>query len=93
VFIRSEKKKLKNNNIHRFFKKLLRHFTLLILMGNGAVGNGGKNKQVFKDFVGGVKDGLNTALKFGQDVLATPGVTDEINMGAAAFGVHYLSVT
>jgi hypothetical protein len=56
-------------------------------MGNGAVENGAKNKQGFKDFLGGVKDGLSTVLNFGQDVLATPGVKDAINMGAAAFGV------
>jgi hypothetical protein len=56
-------------------------------MGNGAVGNGGKNKQVFKDFVGRVKDGIGTVLKFGKDVLSTPGVTDAINMGTRAFGV------
>jgi hypothetical protein len=56
-------------------------------MGNGAVGNGAKFKQVFKDFVGGFKDGLKTVLNFGQDVLATPGVQDAINMGAPAFGV------
>jgi hypothetical protein len=49
----SEKKKLKNNNIHRFFKKLLYHFTLL--MSNGAVGNGTKSKQFFKDFGAGVR--------------------------------------
>jgi hypothetical protein len=87
VFIPSEKKKLKNNNIHRFFKKLLHHFTLLILMGNGAVGNGGKFKQFFKDLGTGIKDGISTVLNFGKDILKTPGVTDAINMGARAFGV------
>jgi hypothetical protein len=87
VFIRSEKKKLKNNNIHRFFKKLLHHFTLLILMGNGAVGNGGKVKQFFKDLGTGIKNGLTTVVDFGKKILKTPGVTDAINMGAAAFGV------
>jgi hypothetical protein len=56
-------------------------------MGNGAVGNGAKNKQAFKDFLGGVKDGIGTVLNFGKDVFATPGVTDAINMGAKAFGV------
>jgi hypothetical protein len=48
VFIPS-KKKLKNNNIHRFFKKLFSHFTLL--MGNGAIGNGAKAREFFEDFV------------------------------------------
>jgi hypothetical protein len=86
-FIRSEKKKLKNNNIHRFFKKLLHYFTLLILMGNGAIGNGGKVKQFFKDFGEGVKDGLNTVVDFGKKVINTPGVTDLINMGTSALGV------
>jgi hypothetical protein len=56
-------------------------------MGNGAVGNGGKNKHVFKDFLGGVRDGIGTVLNFGKDILSTPGVTDAINMGAKAFGV------
>jgi hypothetical protein len=56
-------------------------------MGNGAVGNGAKFKQVIKDIVGGVKDGIGTVLNFGKDILKTPGVTDAINMGARAFGV------
>jgi hypothetical protein len=56
-------------------------------MGNGAVENGAKNKQAFKDFVGGVKDGIGGVLNFGKDILATPGVTDVINMGDHAFGI------
>jgi hypothetical protein len=56
-------------------------------MGNGAVGNGGKIKQFFKDVGTGIKDGIGTVLKFGQDILKIPGVTDAINMGARAFGV------
>jgi hypothetical protein len=56
-------------------------------MGNGAIGNGAKAKESFKDFLGGVKDGIGTVLKFGQDILKTPGVTDLINIGTKALGV------
>jgi hypothetical protein len=56
-------------------------------MGNGAIGNGAKNKQAFKYFLGGVKDGIGTVLNFGKDIFSTPGVTDAINMGARSFGV------
>jgi hypothetical protein len=47
VRVHASEKKLKNNNIHRFFKKFLRHFTLL--MGNGAIGNRAKAKEFFKN--------------------------------------------
>jgi hypothetical protein len=56
-------------------------------MGNGAIGNGAKAKQNFKNFLKKVKDGIGTVLNFGKDILKTPGVTDAINMGARAFGV------
>jgi hypothetical protein len=56
-------------------------------MGNGAVGNGGKVKQFFKDIGTGIKDGLNTVVDFGKKIIGAPGVKDAINMGAAAFGV------
>jgi hypothetical protein len=56
-------------------------------MGNGAIGNGALSKQGFKDFLGGVKDGLKTVVNFSQDVIATPGVKEAINMGGLAFGV------
>jgi hypothetical protein len=56
-------------------------------MGNGAIGNGAKAKEVFKDVFTGIKDGIGTVLNFGKDILNTPGVTDAINAGAAAFGV------
>jgi hypothetical protein len=52
VFMLSEKK-LKNNNIHRFFKKLLSPFNLF--MDNGAIGNGTKVKEFFKNVVQGFR--------------------------------------
>jgi hypothetical protein len=84
VFIPS-KKKLKNNNIHWFFKKLLSHFTLL--MGNRAIGNGAKFKEFFKDVGTGIKDGVNTVLNFGKQVIGIPGVQDLKNAGTTALGV------
>jgi hypothetical protein len=53
----------------------------------GAVGSGAKAKQGFKDFLGGVKDGLKTVVDFSKEVINTPGVKDAINIGATAFGV------
>jgi hypothetical protein len=46
-------KKLKNNNIHRFFKNLFSHFTLF--MGNGAIGNEAKFKEFLMMSVQGLR--------------------------------------
>jgi hypothetical protein len=46
-----------------------------------------KAKQGFKDFLGGVKDGLGAVVDITKKVINTPGVTDLINMGTSAVGV------
>jgi hypothetical protein len=56
-------------------------------MANRAIGNGAKSKQFVKDFKTGFKDGLTNVLNFGKDIIKKFGVTNAINMGAAAFGV------
>jgi hypothetical protein len=56
-------------------------------MGNGAVGNGAKFKQFFKDIGTGIKNGLTTVADVAKKVISTSGVKDAINMGAKAFGV------
>jgi hypothetical protein len=56
-------------------------------MDNGAVGNGAKFKQFFKDVGTGIKIGLTTVVDVAKKVIDTPGVTDAIKMGAHAFGV------
>jgi hypothetical protein len=55
-------------------------------MGNGAIGNGGKDKQFFKDFATGFKDGLGAVVGVAKKVIYTPDVTDLINMGTSALG-------
>jgi hypothetical protein len=78
-------KKFKNYNIHRFFKKLFSHFTLLMV--NGGIGNKVNVKEFFKDFGTGIKNGLNTVLDIGKQVIGTSGVKDLINIGTTAFGI------
>jgi hypothetical protein len=56
-------------------------------MDNGAIGNGGKVKQFFKDFGEGFKDGLGAVVNVAKKVIDTPGITDLINMGTTALGV------
>jgi hypothetical protein len=56
-------------------------------MGNGAVGNGAKFKQFFKDVGTEIKNGLTTVVDVAKKIIGTSGVKDAINMGAHAFGV------
>jgi hypothetical protein len=56
-------------------------------MGNGAIENGAKVKEFFKDVREGIKNGLNTILDVSKQVIGTPGVMDLINAGTTTLGV------
>jgi uncharacterized membrane protein len=68
VFILSEKN-LKNNNVPRFFKKILSYFTLL--MGNRAIVNRSKFKEVFKNVGTQIQKGTKKVLEIGKDIIGT----------------------
>jgi Ca2+-dependent lipid-binding protein len=51
-------------------------------MGNGAIGNGAKFKEFFKNVGTGIKDGLTTVVDVAKKIIGTSGVKDAINMGA-----------